>query len=197
MRPAAVMNQEGTRAVVMAHHPLRSIVPIALFAAACSANGSTSAHNASVTHAASDAPAAATLAPPAGNACNRGLVTKDDVAGILREPIVRVQSLATDGDAQSCAFETTGFASVTISLRPGLGNATVATWASGRMPMPAETLAGVGDRAVWSAELKEVIATKNDLLCDIGVGGPPGGSVASEVVKKRLGELCNKIFAKS
>ncbi len=159
---------------------LRSIAPIALFAtAACSASGSTGPRTVP------------------GNACDRGLVTNEDVAGILREPIVRVQSLATDGDAQSCSFETAGFASVTISLRPGLGNATVATWASGRMPTPAETLSGVGDRAVWSAVMKEVIATKNDILCDIGVGGPPGGSVASEVVKKRLGDLCNKIFEKS
>jgi hypothetical protein len=182
---------------VISRDTLRSIVPIALLATACSASGSTSAHNASVTHGASDAHPAAAPAPAEGNACDRGLVTKDDVTGILREPIVRVHSLAADGDAQSCAFETTGFASVTISLRPGLGNATVATWASGRMPTPSETFGGVGDRAVWSAELKEVIATKNDLLCDIGVGGPPGGSVASDVVKKRLGELCNKVFGKS
>lgn len=182
----------------MWRHTLRSIATIALFAAAaCSASGSTGARNASATHGVSEAQPATAPAPPAGNACDRGLVTKDDVAGILREPIVRVHSLATDGDAQSCAFETAGFASVTISLRPGLGNTTVATWASGRMPTPAETLSGVGDRAVWSADLKEVIATKNDLLCDIGVSGPPGGSVASEVVKKRLGELCNKIFEKS
>ncbi len=163
----------------MWRHAIRSVAPIALFAAAaCSASGSTGARS-------------------AGNACDRGLVTKDDVAGILQEPIVRVHSLAADGDAQSCAFETAGFASVTISLRPGLGNTTVATWASGRMPTAAETLSGVGDGAVWSAELKELNATRNDLLCDIGVGGPPGGSVASDVVKKRLVELCNKIFAKS
>jgi hypothetical protein len=180
----------------MSRHTLRWIIPFAFLAAACSASGSASAPKASVTHGASEAPPAAAPASPAGNPCDRGLVTKDDVAAILREPIVRVHSLAADGDAQSCAFETAAFASVTISLRPGLGDATVATWASGRMPMPAETIGGVGDRAVWSAELKEVIATKNDLLCDIGVGGPPGGSVASEVVKKRLGELCNKIFGK-
>lgn len=180
----------------MSRHTLRSIAPIALFAAAaCSASGSTGAHNASVAPGASEA--RPTIAPAASNACDRGLVTKDDVAGILREPIVRVQSLASDGDPQSCGFETAGFASVTISLRPGLGNTTVATWASGRMPASAETLSGVGDRAVWSADLKEMIATKNDLLCDIGVGGPPGGSVASGIVKKRLGELCNKIFVKS
>jgi hypothetical protein len=176
----------------MSRQTLRSIAPIAL-----SASGSTGARNPSVTHGASEGHPATAAAPPAGNACDRGLVTKDDVAGVLREPIVRVQSLAIDGDAQSCAFETAEFASVTISLRPGLGNTTVAAWASGRMPTPAETLSGVGDRAVWTADLKEVIATKNNLLCDIGVGGPPGGSVASEVVKKRLGELCNKIFEKS
>jgi hypothetical protein len=132
---------------------------------------------------------------PAGNACDRRLVTKDDVAGILREPIVRMKSLAADGDAQSCAFETAGFATVTISLRPGLGNATVDTWASGRMPASAAPLAGVGDRAVWSAELEEVIATKNDLLCDIGVSGPPEPSTSTDVVQQRLGDLCNKIFA--
>lgn len=181
---------------VISRDTLRSIVPIALLAAACSANASTGAHNASGTHGASEVHPASAPVPLEGNACDRGLVTKGDVGGILREPIVRVHSLAADGDPQSCAFETTGFASVTISVRPGLGNATVATWASGRMPTPADPLSGVGDRAVWSAELNEVIATKNDLLCDIGVGGPPGGSVAGEIVKKRLGELCNRIFGK-
>jgi hypothetical protein len=77
---------------------------------------------------------------------------------------------APDGDAQSCAFEAASFASVTISLRPGVGNTTVVTWASG--------------------------ATRNDVLCDVGAGGPAGGSVPNEVVKKRLGELCNKIWSK-
>ena len=107
-----------------------------------------------------------------------------------------MKSLAADGDAQSCQFETAAFALVTVTLRPGLGNATVGAWASGRMPIAAAPLTGVGDRAVWVAELKEVIATKNDLLCDIGVGGAPGASVAADVVEKRLGDLCNTVFAK-
>ena len=179
----------------MPRHTLRSMAPIALFAlAACSASGSTDARRASAAQGASAAHSA-TAPAPAGNACDRHLVTRDDVAGILRDPIATMKSLAADGDAQTCEFDTAGFASVTISLRPGLGNTTVATWASGRMPMPAETISGVGDRAVWAAELKEVIATKNDLLCDIAVGGPPGGSVSSEVVRQRLGDLCNKVFA--
>ena len=135
-------------------------------------------------------------AAPTGNACDRRLVSKDDVTGILRDPIVTMKSLAADGDPQSCAFETAGFASVTISLRPGLGNATVDTWSSGRMPASATPLSGVGDGAVWAADLKEVIATKNNLLCDIGVTGPPGASLPDEVVEKRLGDLCTKIFAR-
>jgi hypothetical protein len=179
--------------VVMSRHTLRSMALIAwLAAAACSASGSAGARNSSGSQGAL-APRMATA--PIGNACDRRLVTKDDVAGIFREPIARMKSLATDGDAQSCAFETAGFASVTISLRPGLGNATVDTWASGRMPASATPLAGVGDRAVWSADLEEVIATKHDLLCDIGVSGPPRASSSSDVVQKRLGDLCNKIFA--
>ena len=36
-----------------------------------------------------------------------------------------MKSLAADGDAQSCQFETAAFALVTVTLRPGLGNATV------------------------------------------------------------------------
>jgi hypothetical protein len=169
------------------------MAPIAwLAAAACSASGSAGARN---SVGAQGTFALQTATTPAGNACDRRLVTKDDVAGIFLEPIARVKSLAADGDAQSCAFETAGFASVTISLRPGLGNATVDTWASGRMPASATPLAGVGDRAVWSAQLEEVIATKNNMLCDIGVSGPPGASPPDDVVRKRLGDLCNKIFA--
>lgn len=134
---------------------------------------------------------------PEGNACDRHLVTQEDVAGILRDPIAAMKSLAADGDPQTCAFETAGFASVTITLRPGLGDATVDAWVSGRMPVHAEPLAGIGDRAAWCDDLHEVIATKHNLLCDIGVGGPPGAAAANDVVKRRLGELCNKVFAKS
>jgi hypothetical protein len=163
---------------------------VAALGVACTKTGASSAGAAQ-----SGGTAPAPLAP-LGNACDRHLVTTQDVAGILRDPITKMKSLATDGDAQSCQFETAAFALVTVTLRPGLGNATVGAWASGRMPMSAAPLIGVGDRAVWVAELKEVIATKNDLLCDIGVGGPPGASVAADVVEKRLGDLCNTVFAK-
>src|ERR1700722_1257073 len=56
---------------------------------------------------------------PAGNACDRKLVTTADAAEILGEPITSENTLA--GDAQSCVFTTANFTTLTISLRPGLG----------------------------------------------------------------------------
>ena len=174
----------------MLSRTLQLLVGVCILAgmAGCSAAGSPAAGSSSTRP-----PGASTHA---GNACDRHLVTKDDLTGILKDPIVTMKSLAADGDGQTCVFETAGYSSVTITLRPGFGDVTVGTWASGRMPMPAEPLIGVGDHAVWSRDLKEVIATKNDLLCDIGVGGPAGAMVDATVVRRRLGDLCNTIYAK-
>jgi hypothetical protein len=136
------------------------------------------------------AQAAAPPTPP-GNACDRKLVTQADMAPILGEPVTSVRPLA--GDPQSCVFETATFTSITVSVRPGLGRATVDAWASGRMPLSASALAGVGDRAVWQPTLHEVIADKDNLLCDIGAAGPPAATAGA--TQARMGALCNKIFA--
>jgi len=127
---------------------------------------------------------------PAGNACDRKLVTSADAAEILGEPVASEKALP--GDAQSCVFTTADFTTLTISLRPGLGRTTVDTWAAGKMPVPVTKLSGVGERAVWQSTLKEINAEKNDLLCDIGVVGPGDSAGATP---QRLGALCNKIFA--
>jgi hypothetical protein len=127
---------------------------------------------------------------PAGNACDRKLVTSADAAEILGEPVAPEKTLP--GDAQSCVFKTADFTTLTISLRPGLGRATVDTWAAGKMPLPVTNVSGVGERAVWQSTLKEINAEKNNLLCDIGVVGP--GHKAGATPEK-LGALCNKIFA--
>ncbi len=138
----------------------------------------------------STAPAAATptAATPAGNACDRKLITQEDVAGLLSEPINSVGPIP--GDPQACKFKTAGFSSVSVTLRPGVGDVTVKTWLSGQMGS-ATPLEGVGDQAAWSSVLKEVNATKNNLLCDIGAIGPATGPAT----KEKLGALCNKIFA--
>jgi len=126
---------------------------------------------------------------PAGNACDRKLVTTADAAEILGKPVASEKTLP--GDAQSCVFSTADLTTLTISLRPGLGRATVDTWAAGKMPMPVTIVSGVGERAVWQSTLKEINAEKNNLLCDIGVVGPGHSPGATP---EKLGALCNKIF---
>ena len=130
----------------------------------------------------------------ANSACERHILKPEDVAGILSSPITGTKPLP--GDAQSCEFSTASFPAITVSVRPGLGRTTVEAWASGKMPLTATPMSGVGEAAVWQDSLHEVIAQKNALLCDIQVRG--GGSdlaLNSNALPAALGALCNKIFA--
>ena len=139
-------------------------------------------------------PAAGSSLAAALSDCNRQLLKIEDVAGILSAPIIGIQPLP--GDAQSCAFVTSSFPALIVSLRPGLGRTTVDAWARGEMPLKGDPLPGVGDGAIWVDTLHEVIAQKNALLCDIQVRG--GGSdlaLNSQALPDALGALCNKIFA--
>ncbi|HEY2418652.1 MAG TPA: hypothetical protein VGH84_12085 [Steroidobacteraceae bacterium] len=132
----------------------------------------------------------------AGNACERKLISPADVAGIFGTPIIGVGGKTLPGDAQSCTFETSSFPSLTITLRPGVGAQTVDTWASGKMPMKTTPLPGVGEQAAWQPELHEVIAQRNNLLCDIQASGSNRDFTDQpEVLQQKLGALCNKIFA--
>jgi hypothetical protein len=125
----------------------------------------------------------------AGDACDRNLVTRDDVSALLSEPIKTVEPLA--GDVQSCQFISKNDSIVTVSLRPGLGDATLAEIKSGQTNQTFIPLMGVGQQAVWNPVLKEANATKDNLLCDIGVVGPASGPASAG----KVGALCNKIFA--
>ena len=127
---------------------------------------------------------------PAGNACDRKVVTSGDAAEILGQPVTSEKALP--GDAQSCVFTTADFTTLTISVRPGLGEPWIS--GSGKMPMPVTDVSGVGERAVWQSTLKEIVqpAEKNNLLCDIGVVSP---SHSAGATPEKLGALCNKIFA--
>jgi|GEM_PF-1985483 len=127
-----------------------------------------------------------------GNACDRKLVSPADGAVILGAPVV--ETAAIPGDPQSCELKTAGIGSLTISLRPGLGDVTVKTWLDGRMPLAATPLAGVGDRAAWVADLSEVVATRANVLCDIQT---TGGAGSTDVRQQRVGALCNAILAAS
>jgi hypothetical protein len=136
--------------------------------------------------------ATARSAAPEGNACDRHLVTASDAAAILGAPITDTKTLP--GDAQTCVLTTATSSTLTVTLRPGLGTVTVATWLGGKMPVSATPLDGVGERAAWVNSLHEVVATKNAMLCDVQASGLPGTGDASQAA---LGALCNKIFAAS
>ena len=136
----------------------------------------------------------ASNAAAVGSACDRKLLTVADVGGILTEPIVGTEPVP--GAPTVCHFTTGSFPSIEVTVTPGTGRASLAVWKSGRMPSPAAALTGVGDEAVWVPDLNEVVAEKDDLLCDIAARGAArdlAGDAAME--QRRLGGLCNKIFA--
>ena len=135
---------------------------------------------------------------PVGNACDRHWLTIADAADILREPVVGARPLS--GDPQTCDFITAtqdaGGPSIRVSVRPGLGRATVTAWSNGSMPFTGSPVPGVGDSAVWISSMREINAQQHDVLCDIAATGlnkellgDPSG------VPRRLGALCKKIFA--
>ena len=128
-----------------------------------------------------------------GNACERKLIEPEDAAAVLGAPVTATKTIP--GDPQSCQFSTSGFSSVTISLRPGHGKAALGTYTSGKMNdyEKSEPLAGVGDEAVRSLELNRIIARKDDLLCEIT--GPGVARASGDPRCKNSGALCNKIFA--
>jgi hypothetical protein len=126
--------------------------------------------------------------------CESRAVKADDVAGILVAPITA--SRPVSGDDQSCEFLTAGFATITVSVRPGVGKTTLDSWLTGKMPLKVSPLEGVGDAAVWQETLHELVAQKNGMLCDIQVrGGAEDIAVAFQTLPQVVGALCNKIFA--
>jgi hypothetical protein len=129
-----------------------------------------------------------------GSACERGLLTARDAVGILRAPVIGIVLIS--GDPESCAFVTASRPQIEITLRPARGRTTVGAWIAGKMPLEATPLYEVGDRAAWQRDLHEVIAERNDVLCDISVLGTEGDFTDSsdDVLEDRIGNLCNKIL---
>lgn len=152
---------------------------------------------------ASNAAASASASAKSGNVCDRHLLTAADLTGILSAPIVGTKPL--QGDPQTCYFVTGkkdyGGGELRVTLRPGLGVATIATFTSGKMDAYAKwaPLAAVGDGAVWKPDLHEVSAQKDNVLCEIApspMSMSDAFAHAGEVAQQqRLGALCNKIFA--
>ncbi len=168
--------------------PRAVAVVVLAFGAACAKDGPSAAAQSG------GSPAAASTAS-LGSACKRKLLTAEDVAGILHAPSTTAEVPGDNGS--TCSFTTASYASLTVTIRPGMGKASLAIWKSGKMPVSGVAEQGVGDEAVWVEQLHEVVAEKNDLLCDIQVGGldrnATGASLADQ--RRAVGALCNKIFA--
>jgi hypothetical protein len=133
-------------------------------------------------------------ADPSSGSCGAAPLTIPQVTGILAAPITGIKPVS--GDVQSCEYSTGGFPAIIVSVRPGLGKSSVDSWNEGRMPLKGEPLPGVGDAASWQPSLREVIAQKHNVLCDIQVrGGATDLVVSVESLPAALGALCNRIFA--
>jgi hypothetical protein len=178
------------------HRTLLSLLTLASLLAACNSGPAVQGSAAPAQASASGAPSsrAEAAAASARTPCDRQLIAAADLAGILNSPITGTKNIA--GDPQSCSFTTSSFPAVEISLRPTNGRITVETWSSGKMPLAATPLAGVGDHAAWVASLNEVDAEKDDVLCVVRAPVPSDHYRAAPAeLEQRLGALCNKIFA--
>jgi hypothetical protein len=149
--------------------------------------------SAAATSSADHAPPGQTRTVPASraipNVCDSKIVAPGDLADVLSGPIT---AKTLPGDPQTCEFSADGYSSVSVTVRPGLGDVTVSEWTGGKLPTDAGTVTGIGDRAAWQSTLKELIATKHNVLCDIG----SQGTKASEAdLQKKFGQLCEKIWA--
>ncbi len=167
---------------------LLSSVAIAV-TAAVAACGPSAAATSSTDH----APPGQTRTVPANrpipNVCDSKIVAPDDLVDVLSGPIT---AKTLPGDPQTCEFSANDYSSISITVRPGLGNVTVSEWTGGKMPVDAGMMKGVGDRAAWQSTLHELIATKHNVLCDIGSQGTKGTEAD---LQEKFGQLCNKIWA--
>jgi|GEM_PF-2455969 len=132
-------------------------------------------------------------------ACRQAEMDPADVSRAVGAVVIAVRGIA--GDRESCEFVTGNALHVQMSVRPGMGRVTVGSWTSGRMPLRAVLVSGVGDSAVWQPDLRELIAERDDVLCDVSVTGAEqnAGEMdrAGDALGRRFGDLCNKVFALS
>lgn len=135
-----------------------------------------------------------------GNVCDLKLLSAADAASILGIPIMDTRPLA--GDAQTCYFVTARHKErgndLRVSLRPGLGVATIQSYTSGHMNEYAKwaPLAGVGESAVWQPDSHEIEAQSNNVLCNASFGFESDLFRTDPAIQQqKLAAVCNRIFA--
>lgn len=131
------------------------------------------------------------------NPCD--VITAADVADILVTPATR-----KDGpNSGSCMYQTATKGQVAINVAQGDGANfwwSLATTSQGANV----SLVGVGDKALYNAFAggTPLIARKNDMSCYVDVVGYDNSDAMDSITKdrgealaKKLGALCNKLFA--
>ena len=119
-------------------------------------------------------------------ACEKYL-TPDFVGQIFKDPAGHAKKLS----AQGCSFDTPDFASITIMLTAGGPSVFDAHQKYLTNPVP---LSGVGDKAVRTASGVEAVKGQNR-MCTIDVMPPFGNKLSGDALARKVGELCNKLFA--
>lgn len=165
---------------------------------ACSQGASTAQSGA-------NANAASTAAAPTSDTASGGMpgspcdvIAAADVAGIIIAPVTRASA---DSAPDLCIYEAKSHAKVTIS--EGQGDTAKGAWMLATTYNGAKTpLAGVGDEALYGPEGATLIARKGNRSCRVDVLGYDNSDAMDEITKdrddalaKKLGALCNKLFA--
>ena len=119
-------------------------------------------------------------------ACEKYL-TPEFVGQIFKNPAGQAKKRGVQG----CGFETPDYASISITLTAGGPSVFDAHQKYLTNPV---ALDGVGDKAVRTASGIEAVKGQNR-MCGIDVMPPFGNKLSGEALAKKLGEICNKLFA--
>jgi hypothetical protein len=147
----------------------------------------------------SPAPSSSAAVKIAGNVCDQKLLTAADFTGVTASPVTSTKLLA--GDPQTCTFVAGTDAQqeeFVVSLRAGLGRATIGAFTSGHMNEFAkwQPFSGAGESAIWMPELGELQAQKSDVLCDAHPSAMSHAFDKTDAAtrQKQLATLCNTVF---
>ena len=158
--------------------------------------------------AASGAAAGATSPPPqpaAATAASGNVlasvcdIVSADVADLITAPVEK-RGMATN--AQTCTYHAAAGATVTISLASDDDGKFAWDVASNPANGQREPIAGIGDAALAWRSGTDLVARKGGLVCSVDITGTDDADGMQVLTKsrgaelaKKLGALCNKVFA--
>ena len=172
----------------------------ALCALAACSQGADRAQSGAATNPASTPTAQTSAGTGADNASRNpcDVITAADMAGIIVVPITRASSDSAPG---LCIYESKSHAKVTIG--EAQGDAVKFAWTLATTTNAADIpVAGVGDEAMRDTTGTTLIARKGGVSCRVDVLGYDNSDAMDDISKdrgdvlaKKLGTLCNKVFA--